>query len=269
MDTTTAPGAAREVEMANETTRVLARGDHLVSDCRHTERDGEDRCYVCDYLHLCKHENKVGECDTCAANADRDRKAADYDRLASENERLTRDADFWREIVAAFWRFAGVEGAPEGEPWKVNETNGRLYALRSERDAATARAEALEAALRGVTNLDALGRCRSCACTPEVSTGVCGCAVSPDQHRAASARAALAATPPADLTHPAYRAGYRAGQEAMRERIEAAVRELARMVPTGYEMETTSDDDDPDGWWGADDVLVAIRTLVTTEVRDA
>lgn len=149
------------------------------------------------------------ECERCAL-LDRDRKAADYDRLAARVERLTRErdevraqADLLREIVQAFWRFAGVADAAEGEPWKVNETNGRLWQMRHDLTAAEARAEALATTLREVVGFVVDCR-RDIALTH--SDGIIGDAIE-------RAEAALDATPPADLTqHPAYRAGVEAGK---------------------------------------------------------
>ena len=233
----------------------------------------------------------------------------EIDRLAGEVERLTRENDSLVESLRdpAAVRANILRGAisiPPDLVW-LHDTDGpvaaRVADLTRERDEVLERMEAVlragpstalsETILRRAIKAEARAEALATLAKRAVSSiealhdlcdrlmGDSDLDGDPDAKVMARAlkvterlKAALTtATPPADLTqHPAYRAGVEAGTEQERKRIEAKVRELARMVPDGVdEMVTTSDDDDPNGWWGAEDVLDAIRNHDTKEVRDA
>lgn len=101
-----------------------------------------------------------GQCDTCAANAERDRKAADYGRLAGENERLTRERDEARETLANVGRHDAYlvqrARADAAEAMHARESAHHAEAANARDDwrnraaAADARAEALATAMRDV-----------------------------------------------------------------------------------------------------------------------
>lgn len=116
--------------------------------------------------------------------------------LMAENERLTRERDEARAEAAAWKRdfdaeLSGAAALREKHGAQPSETMFDFVArMERERDAAEARAEALAAALREVTEIVVDCR-RDVALT--YSDGIIGDAI-------ARAEAALAATPPADLT---------------------------------------------------------------------
>lgn len=170
---------------------------------RETIRLRTGQCMACagdEFIRLCTHREAEGACDICAADADRDRKAADYDRLAGEVERLTRERDEARALATKL-----NEKLDETHLHRCRFCEATVTAETSRAQEAEARAEALAAALREVTEIVVDCR-RDVALT--YSDGIIGDAI-------ARAEAALSAAPPADLTrHPAYRAGYRAGIEA-------------------------------------------------------
>ena len=90
------------------------------------------------------HTSPCTECFRDARIATLERSLAG---VTAERDALNLSVDFWHGVVRTFWRFAGVDDAPEGSPWKVNETNGRLLKLRQERDDARAQVSAAQAAV--------------------------------------------------------------------------------------------------------------------------
>lgn len=229
-----------------------------VCAARGVVHEGHPGCGVCSaylrsYRALCAHKEPEGTCLMCATAAETARKAAAYDGLAARVAELESElkrysfpagkADQYRAEALACRAALGFSLDGKGDnaatPRDITE---RFAELERERDAATARAEALEKALRRFLPESHYGygpemaEC-SDACVfdgddecdehrPDIGDDMCNAHPSLDERDAVCDRClilqALDGTSTNPTQHPAYREGMKAGIEKAAQWCDAA-----------------------------------------------